>query len=304
MSDGPGTDDDVRGTTTVMLRERWRSPRDTRRAGQVMIGVGVAGALIALFGMVAGWIFVGQVAAASDDSLEVTLQSLDAIDDTLDLADDVMVSSLAGIEALSGALTAVSGSFGAGTAAIDDIAVLADTIGPSLDDAAATVRTLERIGLDIDGVLGAVSNLPFAPDYNPTAGLGETIGDLAGTLELLPEQLASTSGNLTEFTASAGTLQQQLDEIVVSVAAVSADLGDTPVLIDQYRASVADARALAAAANRDLSTGVTLMRILLVVGGITLLFGQIVPLWLGRSLLDEADRSDLGNETEPAIVTV
>ena len=30
------------------------------------------------------------------------------------------------------------------------------------------------------------------------------------------------------------------------------------------------------------------MRILLVVGGITLLFGQIVPLWLGRSLLDDA----------------
>ncbi len=31
------------------------------------------------------------------------------------------------------------------------------------------------------------------------------------------------------------------------------------------------------------------MRILLVVGGITLLLGQIVPLWLGRSLLDDAD---------------
>jgi hypothetical protein len=300
---GPASDADLRGTTTVTLRERWRSPHDTRRAGQVMIGVGVAGALIAVFGLIAGWIFVGQVADASDDSLEVTLQSLEAIDDTLDLADEVLASSVAGVEALAGALAAGTGSFDAGTAAIDDIAQLADTIGPSLDDAAATVRTLERIGLDIDRVLGAVSNLPFAPDYDPAAGLGDTIGDLADTLEVLPEQLASTAGNLTAFTASAGELQQQLDEITASVTQISADLADTPDLVDQYRASVADARALAVAANRDLGVGVTLMRILLVVGGITLLLGQIVPLWLGRSLLDEADRSDRVDETEPANVT-
>jgi hypothetical protein len=34
------------------------------------------------------------------------------------------------------------------------------------------------------------------------------------------------------------------------------------------------------------------MRVLLVAGGITLLLGQVVPLWLGRSLLDDADEQD------------
>jgi methyl-accepting chemotaxis protein len=290
MSDRAGGDH--RGTTTVTLRERWRSPRDTRRAGQLMIGLGVVGALVALFGMVVGWMFVGQLATASDDTLEVTLQSLDAIEDTLDLADDVLVSSVDGIDALAGALTAVSGSFDAGTAAIDDIAGLADTIGPSLGDAADTVRTLERIGGDIDAVLAALSNIPFGPDYEPTAGLGDTFGQLADTLEALPDQLASTSSNLTEFTGSAGDLQQQLDGLASSVTAISDDLADTPALIDQYRQSVADARALAVDANDDLDTGVVLMRILLVVGGLTLLLGQVVPLWLGRSLLDAADAAD------------
>jgi hypothetical protein len=56
--------------------------------------------------------------------------------------------------------------------------------------------------------------------------------------------------------------------------------------------SVDDARQLALDANNDLDNGVILMRILLVIGGITLLLGQVVPLWLGRSLLDDADRSD------------
>jgi methyl-accepting chemotaxis protein len=257
-----------------------------------MIGLGVAGMLIAVFGMVVGWIFVGQLATASDDSLDVTLQSLDAIDDTIDLADDVLVSTADGITALADTVVAVSGSFDAATQAIDDIAELATTVGPSLEDAGSTVRTLEGIGDDIDSVLAALSTIPLAPDYDPNAGLGETLGQLADTLEELPGQLSGTASSLTGFTGSADELQQQLDDLAGSVQTISDDLADTGDLVDQYRASVADARTLALETNNDLSTGVILMRILLILGGITLLLGQIVPLWLGRSLLDDADRED------------
>lgn len=258
-----------------------------------MIGVGVAGALIAVFGVIVGWIFVGQLATASDDSLAVTVQTLDAVDDTIDLADDVLASSVDAVDALADTLTAVSGSFDAGIQAIDDIAGLADTIGPSLEDAGRTVRTLEGIGSDIDSVLAALSGIPFAPSYDPSAGLGETLGQLADTLEELPAELTTTAASLTEFTGSADDLQQQLDGLAASVQSISTDLGETGTLVDQYRSSVADARALAIQTNNDLDTGVVLMRILLIVGGITLLLSQIVPLWLGRSLLDDADAAAL-----------
>ena len=52
-----------------------------------MIGLGALRVVVAVFGTVVGWIFVGQIAAASDDSLEVTVQTLDAVDDTIDLAE-------------------------------------------------------------------------------------------------------------------------------------------------------------------------------------------------------------------------
>ena len=41
-----------------------------------MIGLGALGVVVDVFGTVAGWIFVGQIATASDDSLEVTVQTL------------------------------------------------------------------------------------------------------------------------------------------------------------------------------------------------------------------------------------
>ena len=276
-------------TDLMALSDRWRSPSDQRGAGRLMIGLGVTGVVVASFGMVVGWIFVGQIASASDDSVEVTAQTLDAVDDTIDLADDVLVSTVEAVDALAGSLAAVSRSFESGTAAIDDIASLADTLGPSLADAGNTVRTLERVGGQVDSVLNAVSNLPVVPDYDSENGLGATFGRLADTLEELPGQLETTSGSLTDFTADAGELQGELDRFSDAVATIATDLDDTATLVDQYRASVADARVLAVDTKNDLDLSVTLMRVLLVVGGITLLLGQIVPLWLGRSLLDDLE---------------
>jgi hypothetical protein len=38
------------------------------------------------------------------------------------------------------------------------------------------------------------------------------------------------------------------------------------------------------------------MRVLLVAGGVVLLLGQVVPLWLGRSLLDQLDGDGDGDD--------
>jgi hypothetical protein len=279
----------TRTSSRLRLRDRWRTPADQRRAGRLMIGLGVTAAVVALFGTIVGWIFVGQLADASADSLAVTVQTLDAVDDTIDLAEEVLVSTVDAVDALGGALSALSASFETGTAAIDEIAALADTIGPSLSDASDTVRTLERVGGQIDGVLDGLSSLPIGPNYDPDTGLGETFGNLADTLEELPPQLDTTAESLIDFTSNAGDLQAELDRFAESVQQIGTDLGDTEALVGQYRASVADARVIAVDAKNDLDVSVTLMRILLVVGGVTLLLGQIVPLWLGRMLLDEID---------------
>lgn len=254
-----------------------------------MIGLGAVGVVVAVFGTVVGWVFVGQIATASDDSLEVTVQTLDAVDDTIDLAEVVLVSTVDAVDALAGTVTALSASFESGTDAIDDIAALADTLGPSLTDAGETVRTLERVGGQVDSVLEAVSSLPVVPSYDSENGLGATFGRLADTLEELPGQLEATSASLTDFTDNAGGLQAELDRFADAIGTIATDLGDTDILVEQYRTSVADARALALDTKNNLDLSVTLMRMLLVVGGITLLLGQVVPLWLGRSLLDDVE---------------
>jgi ABC-type transporter Mla subunit MlaD len=269
------------------LRDRWRSPRDQRRAGRLMIAVGVVGAIVAVSGTIAGWVFVGRLASTSDASLEVTVQALDAVDDTIDLAEEVLASTVDAVDALGGTVGAVSASFDSATTAIDEVASLADAVGPSLADAGDTVRTLEGIGDQIDDALGTLSSLPIGPDYDVDGGLGDTFGRLADTLDELPPQLESTAASLTDFTGNAGALQSELDRFATEVGDIAVELAGTNALVDQYRDSVTNARALAVASIDDVDPNVVLMRVLLVFGGATLLLAQIVPLWLGRSLLDE-----------------
>lgn len=265
-----------------------RDAQTQRTAGRIMIGVGVAGAVLALVGTIVAWVFVGELHAATDETLTVTIHTLDAVDDTIDLAATVIDSTRGAVDALTGTLTAVSGSFDTGTNAIDEVAGLADTLGPSLQSAADATAALERLGTTIDSVLSAVSSLPVVPTYDPENGLGDTFGQLADAIGPIPGQLAVTAESLTDFTAAAGGLQDELDELTASVQQIGTDLAATDRLIEQYRASVDDARRLATDAQTDLDGHVRLLRILLTLGGATLLIGQIVPLWIGRSVLDEA----------------
>lgn len=271
------------------LRDRWRSVEAMRRTGRMMIAVGLVGALLAIVGTVSGWVFVGQLGSATNDSLEVTIETLDAVDDTIDLADDVVGSTTQAVDALAGTLDAVSSSFDTGTTAIVDVADLAGTIGPSVEEATRAVRSLERVGSDIDGVLGALSNIPFGPDYDPSAGLGETFAAVADALDPVPAQLDTTAQSLIDFTDSAGELQIELDRLTSSVKTVSADLAESDALVSQYRTNVDDARTLATSTQADLADNVRLMRVLIVIAGLTFAVSQIVPLWMGRSLLDEAE---------------
>jgi len=284
------------------LRDRWRSIEAQRRAGRLMVGVGFTGALLAVVGSITAWLFVGELHDATDESLAVTVETLDSIDDTIDLADDVLGSTTDVVAAVAGTLESLSGSFDTATTAIDDVAGLAESLGPSLDEATSTTRTLEEIGAEIDRALVAVSSLPIGPDYDPESGLGETFGRLTAALEPIGENLSTTATSLTEFTDSAGELSERLATLTDSVQGVSADLADSDLLVDQYRARVAEARALAVDTRADLGDDVRLMRLLIAIGGLTLLIGQIVPLWVGRSVLDEvnalaADVTDVTDAT-------
>lgn len=263
-----------------------------------MVGVAGVGVVIALVGTIVAWQLVGRLDDSSRQTLTVTIQTIDSIEDSLDLAADVITATTDSVDAAADSLDALDESFDAATGVVEEIDDLTEVVGPTLEEAAESLRQLEGVGDGIDDLLGDLSSIPFGPDYDPERGLGETIGDVATELEALPAEFEQTSTDLDTFETSVGDLQVEIAVLAESVGDISAELEGSDTIVDQYRTNLADARSIAVETRDDLDSNVGLMRIILLIGGLNLAVGQIVPFWLGRSLLragdDRSDRTEGG----------
>lgn len=269
-----------------------------RGLGGTMIAIAAVGVVVALVGTVVAWQLVGRLDDSSRQTLTVTIQTIDSIEDSLDLAADVITATTDSVDAAAESLDALDESFDAATGVVGEIDDLTEIVGPTLEEAGASLRQLEGVGNGIDDLLGDLSSIPFGPDYDPERGLGETIGDVATELEALPAEFEQTSNDLDTFETSIDELQVEIAVLASSVGEVSAELEGSDTIIDQYRTNLADARSIAVVTRDDLDSNVGLMRLILLIGGLNLALGQIVPFWLGRSLLrsgtDPDDRGGAG----------
>lgn len=261
-----------------------------------MLAVSAVGVVVAILGAIIGWIVVGQINESTSRTISLSVDSLDAVDDTITLADGVLDSTIATVATVESTLATLAVSIDQGTDVVDSVTELSESAGPALAEAESTLRELEQIGGTIDGLLATLSGLPFGLDYDPNANFGSTMGELADDIAPLSGAFGDTSENLESFAGGSSDLQAEIERLVSSVSDINDQLSDSPDLVDQYRSNVAEARAVAVATQTDLDSNLTFARVLIVLFGITFAAGQLVPFWYGRELLlaaDEARLSDL-----------
>lgn len=281
------------------MSERFLQQRERRRTiGTTMVAVAAIGVVVALAGTVVAWQLVGNLDDSSRRTLDVTIETIDSIEDSLDLAARVITSTTESVDAAAASLDSLDQSFESASGVIGEINDLTTIVGPTLEDAATTLRQLEGVGNGIDDVLEDLSSIPFGPDYDSQGGLGETIGELATEIGALPAEFEQTSSDLTTFETDLAALQTEVSALASAVGDVSVELEGSDSVIDGYRTNLADARMVAVTTRDDLGSDVGMMRLILLIGGINLAISQIVPFWLGRSLLAEPERSvdDLRSE--------
>ncbi len=270
---------------------RWSSriaaPGSERGVGLLLVVVALTGMAIALVGAVIGWRLVGGVNTATSDTLEVTVNALGSVEDTIDVADGTVTSTSEALADLETTLLTLSGALNTGADVIDDTGQLTETSGPALTDAAVTLRQLESIGGQIDGFLVTLSGVPLTPEFNPDAGLGATFGRLASDLEPLDEEFAATTASLQQFEGSLTDLQADVDGLAVTIGRVNNDLVESKGLLDQYRDNVAEARLVADRSQNDFGRDQTLLRVFVALAGLSLALAQVTPLWLGLRLMGD-----------------
>ncbi|MDH3300109.1 MAG: hypothetical protein OES24_06345 [Acidimicrobiia bacterium] len=266
-----------------------------------MLVASVVGLVAAITGVIVAWRLLAGLDTATMDTLAVTVDALDSIADTIDVADGTVAATSEALTELQATLSTLAVSLDSGADVVADTGQLTETAAPALADATLTLRQMESIGERVDGFLAAVANIPFTPDFDPEGGLGPTFGRLADDLDPLDEELTAAARSLEAFEGSLGDLRTDVDALVVTIGDVNQELLAGEELLVRYREDVARAREVALSSQAGLNQDQTALRWLILVAGLAFALAQLVPLWLGVFLLTAPnDRSrDRADPTRP-----
>ncbi|MDY7105815.1 MAG: hypothetical protein S0880_31910 [Actinomycetota bacterium] len=267
----------------------WRGvPLGGPAVGRVLVGIGCGGLVAALLVTAIGVAVSRGIDDSAVRSIELSAEALETLDDTLEIADDVVSSTLESLESLESALRGLSSSFTETRTLADGLAELAaEDLPETIDALSGALPTLESTAASVDNVLGALG--PFAPGYDPDVPLAESIGELRAGLEPLPDSLRDSAEDLRAASDALEGLDTDLAALADDVATLRTDLARTESVLADYDSTTAEARALAEEASDDIGRSATFATIAVVLAGLALAAGQVVPVWLGLRLLAGGD---------------
>jgi methyl-accepting chemotaxis protein len=152
------------------------------------------------------------------------------------------------------------------------------------------LQTIENVAGTVDRTLRVLQRVPFAPTYNPEQPFDQTITNLSKALEPLPDQVRALSGDLGRLGTSADTLTVTMTDLAKDIDTLDGQLGSVAALVDRYMTTVRQAEHLADVSRDHLADSARWAQLLLALFGVVFALGQIVPLWLGSTLISDADR--------------
>ena len=257
-----------------------------RQAPTILRSIAVAGVLVAIVGTIVIWVFLGDLEDTTDRSLLIGQQATVTLNDTIDVAEQVLNAVDDGLTTVQATLGTIDDVLQSTAGIAEATGSLSSTLPASFENIDAALATVQRLGETVDSTLSALSSLPFGPDYNPDVPFPEAVGNLRKALDPIAQDLTQVSTELQNFAAGSGDLSSQIDSLQSDVGRTRDALSGTDDLLAQYRQATTEAGQLAAETRDNLSGSMTRMRIVLIAGALLLALSQFVP-WTMAALIDD-----------------
>src|SRR5262245_3520642 len=237
--------------------------KTSRHAPTILRSIAVAGVLVAIIGTVVIWVFLGDLEQTSDRSLLIGEQAAATLEDTIDVAEQVL-------DAVDDGLTTVQATLGTLDEVLQSTAGIADATGSlsatlpaGFENIDAALATVQRLAETVDSTLRALSSVPFGPDYDPDVPFPEAVANLRQAMAPIADDLTTISTELQNFAAGSGDLSAEIDSLTADLERTRDALAGTDDLLVQYREAIVEAGQLAADTRHELSGSMTRMRIVL-----------------------------------------
>jgi len=270
-----------------------------RVLGIIFILIAIVGVLLSIGGIIISQRAIDGIGVSLDQTLELTADTLDNVQATLlltkttveqvgDSLDTVgqtalnVSTTLSSTQPLLAQVTQVAtgdvpDSLDSVQAAIPNVAEAAGAI----DD---TLRILNSFKVDRK-IFGIPINFDLGIDYQPGEPLDETVLVLATSLDGIPDELRSMKSNLEIANENLAVIGQNLEVIAGDMDQINATVAEIDPLLDEYIRLTTETSDLLRLTQSQIDGQLELAQLALMGLFIWLGINQIVPFYLGLTLL-------------------
>ncbi len=252
---------------------------------------GSVGALFVLFGLVQVWRARAGAVIIAADTLEVTLETLQATEEGLGVIQDLIETTSNDVSLLESSVQTLTISIENSNQVLDSLIALTGTDLPATIAATQTsLASAQASAALIDDILRAMAGIPLLGlgAYQPEVPINVALGEISDSLNPINPSLESISANLDDTSANLETLRKELARVTETTEEISASLAGAREVIAEYQ-SITDDLTERAERIMDQAPGAILgITWLLTILLLALLFPQVGLAERGLALLREA----------------
>jgi methyl-accepting chemotaxis protein len=219
-----------------------------RIIGVILSFTAIIGIIFSLLALIALWTYRPNVDSFAKENIRLLEVALDTTQAGLVLAADSLESSILSLNTLETTVEATARSIDDTAPMIDTFVFLArEDLPNAVNSAQLSLVVAQDSAEIIDGVLSALSSIPFVPRdlYNPPVPLHVALGQVYESMENLPEALNTmeeslnlTGQNLEVIQADINQMAEDIHDIKLSMAEAKSVLNDYQELVSQFRIRV------------------------------------------------------------------
>lgn len=251
-----------------------------------MLAIAGLGAIVGVVGTFLGWQLARDLDRGTADSLELTAGVLATVDESFLVAGDSLTILIDGVRDAEAATRALGRAMDEGEAALLAATELTGgEIADALESVEASLPGIESAAAVIDTTLGALSALPFGPDHDRDSPLAPSIAELRRDLDGLPEALRLQAAQVERTTRELTTATDATMATADRLGELAERLSEAGELIGRFGDDTGEVQELISRQQAALAVSGVRMRLLVLLGGLTFVLTQFVPLYLGLRLL-------------------
>ena len=280
-----------------------------RLLGVFVMIAGVLGLLLSLAGLVSVWVVKPTVVGYVNSTILTLDNSIGTSQKAMEVTAQALGETVTSVNALSNMLSTTATTVKETQPVLDQInLMMGKTVPSTLQSASDSLKTAQQAAEVLDSAIKSLDNfravlsatpmlgmfveMPDQP-YNPDVPLASSLGELATTIESLPDTFTDMSSNLDKADDNMVTIQSNLTTMSDSVSLISESLSEYEAMVDQSQSSMDDLKSLLTNIQGNLTNILNGVAIVMSLFLLWLLAAQVVILSQGWELYQgTADRME------------